>query len=387
MRRRPRPPYGMGATDVVEESRTPDATQVASDRAARELTQRLCAGAGDCDFLRARVAPWKTGSNGTQVCAMSVLKKEDLENWRSRALTLMNLDTALATAAGELLKGLGGPRSRVTVVEVNDLGVPGGIRAEWLRARLSRMLEKGTSVVDPPRGWAGNGVPAGVDLVVRGSVISRSEGGIPMLEVTWDGLTARTTHVHATPVSFPQSASPAAPGAALTTIPQSEGLSVRIDSTRSGGLCAGERTQLWIESDRDAFVRVFDLYGDGEALLLFPNDTNPSAKVAAGQTIAAGGKRGFEAVPVPGYEYERFLVVAAPSEAELGPLRGIMGPCRMPTDVARELHQGAGTPTGARVARTGYRVFDDPSCTTAPTPQAREGVVESLASIPTCKLR
>jgi hypothetical protein len=382
------PPTGWEQQTSFEDSRTPNATQVASDRATRELTQRLCGGASDCDFLRARVSPWKTGSNGTQVCAMSVVKKEDLEDWRGRTLTLTNLDTALGTASTELLKPLTAGKTRVTVAEVTDLGVPGGMRADWLRARLSRLLEKGASVVDPPRGWAGNGTPSGIDLVVRGSIVSRGEGGIPMLEVTWDGMTSRGSHVHATPISFPQSASPPAPAAALVTLPQSEGLSVRIDSARAGGLCAGERTQLWVESDRDAFVRVFDLYGDNQVLLEYPDDDSPSAKLPAGQTVAVGGKLGFEAVPVPGYEYERFLVVAAPSEAALGPMRAIKGPCRIDADVARQLHAGGGTPAGTKVARTGYRIFTDPACAaSAPTVQARQGVVDSIAALPVCRPR
>jgi hypothetical protein len=315
------------------------------------------------------VSPWKTGSNGTQVCAMSVVKKEDLEDWRGRTLTLTNLDTALGTASTELLKPLTAGKTRVTVAEVTDLGVPGGMRADWLRARLSRLLEKGASVVDPPRGWAGNGTPSGIDLVVRGSIVSRGEGGIPMLEVTWDGMTSRGSHVHATPISFPQSASPPAPAAALVTLPQSEGLSVRIDSARAGGLCAGERTQLWVESDRDAFVRVFDLYGDNQVLLEYPDDDSPSAKLPAGQTVAVGGK-------------------LAPRESALGPMRAIKGPCRIDADVARQLHAGGGTPAGTKVARTGYRIFTDPACAaSAPTVQARQGVVDSIAALPVCRPR
>ena len=78
--------------------------------------------------------------------------------------------------------------------------------------------------------------------------------GVAVLEVAFDGTRPNGTHVTSAPISFPESASPHAASPALPTLPQSAGLSVRLDSSRGGSLCAGERSQLWLESDRDAFI-------------------------------------------------------------------------------------------------------------------------------------
>lgn len=381
------PPTGWEQETAFAPASAPNAREEAARRATDALARRLCAGSPDCAPLAARVRPWKTGANEKDVCAMAVVKREDLDEWRARSQSTAAVDGAMLAAADDLAKATDAPRAkrpRVAIAEVVDLGVPGGARAEWLRAKLARALERTSDVVDVPRGWSGAGVPPGLDLVVRGDVVARAERGVAVLEVTWDGVTASAKHVHAAPVVVAEAAAPRAGGAAVKPLPPAEGLSVHIESSRAGSLCAGERTQLWVESAQPAAVRVFDLYGDGEAMLMFPNDEQKSGELRAGQPVALGGKLGFEALPVPGSDQERFLVVAAPNEAGLGALRAALGPCRVPAALARQLHQGAGLPPGTRAASTGFRVVTE-SCPPAPA-ERRAGVVQSLAALPPCKL-
>ena len=50
------------------------------------------------------------------------------------------------------------------------------------------------------------------------------------------------------------------------------------------------------------------------------------------------------------------------------------------------VQRGAGLPVGVRIASTGYRIVSEASCPSPPSREKREGVVQSLASLPTCKL-
>jgi hypothetical protein len=379
------PPTGWQQDTAFVDSTTGNARDRAATEAAAKLGKRLCTEAGGtgCDFLTARIKPWKTGTNGKDVCAMAVIKAEELTEWRNLAATVATLDDRLAAAAGELLHGVAAG-GRVAIDQVVDMGVPGGARADWLRARMDRLLAKQATVVDVPKRWAGDGVPAGVDVVVRANLVSRMEMGVATVESTWSARFRDGHHVASAPVTFPEQAGPRPPTEAQPTLPSSAGLSVRLDSDHGGSLCAGERTQIWLRSDAAAFVRVFDLYGAGEALVTYPTDDMPNAHVEAGQSIPLGGRLGFEATPAPGSESERFLVIAASTERELGRFSGAKGECRVPSDLAHQLSAGQGVPPGVKVATTGYRIITGPSCPAATGP--REGAADAIASIPLCKL-
>jgi hypothetical protein len=379
------PPTGWQQETAFADNATPNARETASKNASDALRDRLCQHAGSCDFLAAHIRTWRTGSNAKETCAMAVISSSDLDEWRKLGLTLSTLDDRLASAAAELLKPLARSAHKAVAIDrIVDAGVPGGQRAEWLRTRMEHALQSGATLTAVPTGWAGDGVPPGIDLVVQAEVFSRSENGIASLEVEWIAIPRSGGRVRSTPVTFPESAAPHAPASPPPpTLPESEGVSLRLDSGRGGSLCAGERTQLWLESDAAASVRVFDLFGDGDAILMFPNEDQPNASVGPRQTVALGGKLGFEAVPAPGSEYERFLVVAAPNDRALGPFAKLRGTCRVPAAVARDLHRGVGLPTGAKSAWTGYRIVTGASC--PPPPENRTGTAQSLASLPECR--
>lgn len=380
------PPSGWQQETAFEQTSTPGARELASQHAGAKLRERLCTTLADCDYLNAHIRTWRTGSSAKDTCAMAVIKSEELDEWRGLSRTLANLDGKLKAAAGELLKAGSNPTQRVAIDRVVDMGVPGGQRADWLRARMERELQRHATIIGAPRGWAGDGVPPGVDIVVRAEVVARTENGIPSLESNWVAISRSGGRIRSAPVTFPETASPHAPGSPPPpTIPESEGISVRMDSGRGGSICAGERTQLWLKSDSAVSVRVFDLYGEGEAILMYPNEDQPNAHVAAAQTVALGGALGFEAVPTPGSEVERFLVVAAPNEAALGALGKVKGTCRVSAARAKQLHRGQGLPPGARLATTGYRLTKGGTC--PPAVAQRDGEVQAIQSLPECDLR
>lgn len=376
------PPTGWQQDTAFADSLSPNARSKASDAATAKLAARLCAGAGGtgCDFVTAHVRLWKTGTNGKEVCAMAVIRADDLQTWQNLSSTLATLDDRLGGAAKELMKGIAAGK-RVAIDQVIDMGVPGGVRADWLRTRMERLLAASASIVDVPKRWAGDGVPPGVDVVIRCKVIARQEEGVPTLESQWTARFPDGRRTVSAPVTFPERAAPRAPtDVAPASSPDSPGLSVRLAS-HAGSLCAGDQTELWVKADAPLYIRVFDLYGAGQALLSYPGSEKASARIEAGQEVSLGK---FEATPLPGFESERFLVVAASSEQALGRLAAARSECRVSAEVATQLFAGSGTPPGAKVASTGYRITSGPSCN-APTGSA-ERVAQAVAALPACPL-
>lgn len=379
------PPNGWQQETAMTSAYAANARGTALDTSVRRLRERLCGRGGSCEFLDARVKGWKTGSNGTDVCGMAVISSDDLDDWRIHAESAALLDGKLASAAKEVLAGLSTPAGVVGMDAIVDEGVAGGARAEWLRARMERALQAHGAVRAVPAGWAGNGVPKGFERVIRGEIVQRVERQIRTLEVNWVAIAASGAKTRSAPVVFPESASPVREVPAAAVVADSgDALTLRLDSSHAGGLCEGERTQLWLHADAPLHVRLINLYGDSGAILLFPG-AEPSDLVDSGQTVPMGGKMGLEAVPVPGSEFERFLVIGAPKTAGLGSFATTTrGPCRLPESLARELHRGRGIPPGAQVGITGYRLLKAESCGTAPSPAARERAARALQSIPEC---
>ena len=385
------PPTGWQQDTAFVDAVTPSARERASEAAAQKLEQRLCGrDAASCPALRAKISGWKTGSNGKEVCAMAVLKTEDREQFDRDVLTLHKLDADLARAIAELVPTNARGR-RLTIDRIVDGGIPGGPRADWLRGRIEHALTGKAALIAPPRGWAGDGLPKGVDISLRGELVARREGRVGVVEVNLRALAMSGASVKilgSAHLSFPESAGPA-PSAAIAPVSPEEarGLSLHIDAHQGGSLCAGEKTQIWLKSDETAFVRVFNLYGTSEALLVWPDDDNPTGQVKGGATTPLGGAGGFEAIPVPGSEAERFIAIAAPSAAGLGRFGGVKGTCRLPAAIARELHQGKGLPPGAKVATDGYRLVSDKSCGAPPPEEQRRAAAASIAGLPECQVK
>lgn len=386
------PPNGYEQETAFADANDPDGTQKATDSARNRLIERLCGSGSNCDALSAGSSIWKTGKGGGKVCSMVVIDRVDVDKWRKAATSAANLDKDLVNAAAELLtEKLGGRKKpNVAVHQVIDGGVPGGERAEWLGGRMNRALDKaGAQVREIPRSWNGKGFPRGVDILIEGKTASRTEQQKNIVEVIWKARVfdrSGTILKTAKAVSFPADAAPE-----LTTVvealpPSDPSLSVRIESGHSGGgLCIGEQTQLWLHSAENLYVRVFDLYGQDGALLLYPNPDKPDGKILAGETIPLGGSGGFEAVPSPGSEVERFLVIAAPSQKALGRFKDYKGYCRVPSHLASQLHKAQGIPKGARAASDGFRLNKGDQCSEGPDAATRKAQFEALMGLPECQ--
>lgn len=359
--------------------------EAASDKARQILLERTCAGAPDCSALQSKITIWETGQGGGRACAMAVIEDADVQRFRA-SLNVGGLEEALREVARELVGKRG--KARVAIDKIIDGGAAGGARARWLEQRMARAFgEVGAQVVEVPRDWNGQGLPPGVDMVAGATIEERVEGERKVAEAV---LSARVKggggieRLLGSPVTFPTAAAPDGGEPAVTLPPSSPELSVRLESSRAGGLCLGERTQLWLYASEEAHVRVYDLYGAEGALLIFPNEDMSDDRVPAGKPIPLGGKLGFEAMPVPGSEVERFLVVAAPTREGLGKLGKARGYCRVEPTLARQLHRAEGLPQGTRAASDSFRLVQGEDCPAPPAAQTRQGVAVALDSLPIC---
>lgn len=351
----------------------PDATEIAKQKAIAELRDRICQGYR-CTELEPRITLWNTQQDAVQVCAMAVINASDVEAFQNAPLKSFFGD--LDVAAKDIESALkAAKKNKVVFDNVRDLGVDGGLRAEWLLDKMSAALGKtDVAVVRTPRGWDGLDVPKGADAVLRGRV-TRLQGRESMLEVTWNldlGSQLKTV----TPVTFPELIGPKVDTSDLSELPDlNQKVSLRFDSRPGGALCNGQTTEMKLATTEPLHARVVDLYGNNEALLIWASDgtTKPGKPASLGE---------FMAVHQPGTTAaERFLVVAARSESDLEQYAAAPIPCRIPKDDARKLHQGDGLPDATKPFATSrsYRIMEGGECSQFATPPT-----SSLDGLPMC---
>ncbi|HKO94397.1 MAG TPA: hypothetical protein VJU61_24755 [Polyangiaceae bacterium] len=380
-------------------STTPDALEKAMQAAQAKLRAKVCT-SGDravqdaCAFLAAKIEPWTTGRSAHEVCASAVIKSQHIETWKSVATNLEGFDARLARSARLFIDtarnaNQGGPRIALAAVYDDDDApgrnqLPGGRRADWLASRFGSFFATEGGLRTTPKAWIPGEVPDGYDLIITGRMYRKPAIDVAEVEVTWTGVTPDGRRFESPSGAFPETAAPSPPAAAPPPIATTEGLYLTMDSDHAGSICPGERTQVWLKSDEALHVRVFDLYGDNEAMLIFPPDAETSDLVPSKRTIPLGDEKGFEAVRTPGSDAERYLVIAAPTLAGLGRFAATQHYCRLPRDLAQQLHRGEGLPPGARVAATGYRMTSGASCPPAPSPEYERAALSAIARLPSC---
>ena len=368
-----------------------DVADRAQQLATERLLDRTCGELPACrDFLRPRVRLARAGSAPGLVCPIVGLLAKDYAEWLRR----FDRDTVLAeldAVARDLLAairevgGLDRDLPAILVGDIVDDGVPGGDRVQaFLRPNMERALQSAGARLAASR--------RSVRVTVEGEATTMWDGALQVVQVGWRArvrprrgaarlVAGRTITVPSTLLGPP-------PGRRFAALPpQSPGLEIWTSIGRSGSACLGEPIRLTLRSATERLhVRVFNLYGEDEALLMIPNAGHPSPVVPAGGELTVGDEEKLAVLPLRGYAEERFVVVAAPKREGLGrlaPLRTTQYACRLPAELARALHAGRGIPAGARVAHTGFRLVEGATCGALPAGTERPSI-EDLRRLPLC---
>ncbi|MEZ4461663.1 MAG: hypothetical protein R3E66_18455 [bacterium] len=350
-----------------------NASEVAKLKAVAQLRDRICQGYR-CSELEPRITLWNTQQDAVQACAMAVIKASDVDNFL--AAPRAEFDADLKSAATEFEGVLiAANKKRIAIDNVRDLGVDGGPRAEWLIDRVAAGISSTKlELVRMPKEWNGLGLPKGIDAILRGRV-TRLQGREAMLEVTWN-LDLGNQLKSASPVTFPELIGPAMDSQSFADLPGiNEKVALRFDARPGGALCNGQTTEMSVTTTEPLMVRVIDLYGNDDALLIWASE----GALAPKKSASLGE---FMAVKMPGaVAAERFLVVGARQEQDLGPFAAAPIPCRIPKVDAERLHAGEGIPKATIPYSTSrsYRIMDGDACREFDAPPAT-----ALDGLPAC---
>lgn len=359
---------------------SPGASEEAGRLASAKLRDRICQGYR-CTELAPKIKLWNTEADSMQVCAMAVIKSSEVEEFK--AGPRKRFDADLTTRAEQLVKTVkANGEPRIAFDNITDVGVDGGPRAEWLVDRMSAALSKhGALIASLPTDWTGLTLPKGVDAVLRAN-ITPMHGREAVLEVTWKLQLPRGVKA-VDPISFPELIGPAINP--LTQLDELAGINpniaLRFDARDGGGLCNGQRTELRLESSQALHVRVINLFGDGSQGMVIYGTREP---LKPQEAVSLGEFDVVKATPVPA---ERFLVVGAETEAQLGQLADIKAPCKLSPAMATQLSSQRGLPDGVKDYTTSrsYRILEGPECSSF-EPEARpEGWFDKyMRSMPSC---
>ncbi len=313
-----RPSYGswLLATAVVPLAHSPNAQEEATRQARAKLLEQLCSGEDDCAQLVPLLRDWKAARSTEAVCATVAMDEAEYEKWKNRKQAAREafsrgIGSAVKRAVGELKRGAapkGDPS--VLLTEVHDDGSVGGQRSRWARLQLAAPVDgSGVAIKPLPERWSGRGVPAEVSGVVR-AYLTTVDDEVSELAVEVEN---RERVVPSEPFRFTHAIAPAPLRRQAGPATVDARLRLRLD-TKTGDFCDGQRTQLWLDSDKRRCVLVFDAWGP-TATLLFPNEAHPSCIVEGPQR--GGGDEGFNVVALPGIDEERFIAIGAQSPALL----------------------------------------------------------------------
>lgn len=338
----------------------PNARQEASVAAVAQLRDRICQGYR-CGELDQYITIWNTEQDSLSVCAMAVIKGTDVETFKDGPRRAFDAD--LKARAQEIVTQVNARREpRIAFDNITDFGVDGGPRAKWLADRMTTALSQSGALISTiPPDWSGLGLPSGTDAVLRAN-ITPVYGRESMLEVTWKvQLAAGMKAVDV--ITFPELIGPAVnPLTYLTELAGiNPNIAIRLTGEQDGGgLCSGQETQMILETSRDLYVRVINLFGDGSRGIVIFDQKTP---VKANTTHPIGGS--FKASAYGGIPAERFLVFGSETLDGLGPLAEVSGlNCRLPEALATQYSSNRGFPPGAGRFTTSrsYRILTGPEC-------------------------
>lgn len=376
------PPTGYRQETAFVSLSTPGPYDAAAEQARARLRDLICQGYR-CDQAESMITIWRVGEDGRRACVMAVASARNIDEFESGPRR--NLEAGLVEVAAEISERLAeetnDPTPTVVVDTINDNGVNGGPRAEWLHDQLlTALAQRSVDTRRPPPRWSGLGAPSATTGVIRGS-IRELPGQEAILEVTWQLELAENRVRGVGNVQFPLAISPDVDrDTYMTPLPRGSGkVSLHLDSRPGGALCNGQQTELWLETAEPLHVRVLNLYGGGEGgLVIYSTDGEP---LASNHPVSLGQ---FRAVKTSSTPVERFIVIAAPTEEKLGRFASIDRACRLPGTMSYALHEGRSLPADAMewITSLDYRLMSGDECSDVEP----AGMVDmsAIAQLPSC---
>lgn len=321
-----------------------EAATIARDR----LAELICVGEPErCDEARSLVTIWRRGQDTRQACVMAVAAQDRINDFlvQPRERLRGDLESIAAQIASRMREEYRQGRPAVILDTIEDNGVNGGPRAEWMhRALLNALSQHAIDIREPPLGWSGLRAQEGQGII-RGE-LNTLPGSAGVLEISWRLHLVDNRQAGMGILEFPEAILPELDRNAYVPRlpPSSESVSLHIDSRPGGGLCNGQETELWLEIDQPLYVRVLNLFAGGsEGTVIF---STGSEKLEPNQLVSLGRFSVMKTSEIP---VERFVVIAAPTEEELGNFSSIDEGsfCRLPGSMAYRMHNGDGFPTTA----------------------------------------
>ncbi len=335
-----------------------------TERARSTLRDRICQDVL-CSQIEQNISIWEPQESAGYRCVMAVIESSHIEAWKEEVET--ELGTRLQESAedlvGRLQNSLGEESPRVTIAQIEDHGVPGGQRAEWIHPHLQYALEQASAQVVPLQpNWSGHGLPDRVDGVITAQIVPM-QGVEASLEMSW-GIQGVDQIFTGRALSFPEAVAPDIDRS--TYLPSldlhSDKVALHFDSREGGGLCHGQKTEVWLETAQDMHVRLINLYGRDGGLVIHPPTPDADTLIEAGQPVSIGE---FEAMQAGDIGVERFLVVASPTREGLDSFASVDQFCRLPSSMAGDLQRGHNLPHGddIHLFETGFRLMSGDECT------------------------
>jgi hypothetical protein len=377
--------WGSGSADVKRgDVPSTEAIRSAEEKALLDLATQVC-GKNPNLTCKTRVAssakPWGTGTEPTLVCAGRVLVQSESKRVR-RETTLVGFQRAIDSAVGKFLAQIRSEDPGINVLVPEDLGLIGGARATWLHARLSEAVVRagGRPTASRATGSAKGRIQATI-------LESPSDDGHRYIEVHLKAGTYQPLKLsNLGTFRVAEDVAGSAPTSRTSRDFSDAEVNLSVVGASKGEICEGDRVQLLVEVTQDSDVMVFNLFGERDVHLLFPNEIVSSTRVQAGKAISLTGEHTFDAVIDPSSEHERYLVVAVPAGTSLGPMGTWTPPCKVDGTWAPRLRNGdrGVFPRGAKLRETGVRVVRERRCSNLPSAEMRLELQRALMEVPSC---
>lgn len=371
----------------------PQAPETSAALSKKDLRERIC---GDlpCNLIEAQLQLAHSGPlTSGHHCAMSLVPGSVVAA-HFKAVSGSPLDEQLGAVVDALYAYLErtGAKGEVSIDKVVDHGHPGTPRSNYLKDRLTRTLyeKKQVLIASLPKGWSGKSLPRGMAAVLSATVVTPSKNA-RKIDVTWEALVAgprkitRRLPLPLTTLAVDDLPAGTVAGSAedRSHWPSDDSLKLRIDAAPGGSLCPGEKTQLTAWSQKRRHVQIFSLFGNGQAMLVYPS-AEASGVLPARADVPIGGEGGFVAQPLEGDDEELFLVLGADSAAPFTDTASWKGPCMVPAAFAKKLWNP--TTLSATLAKTteGYQIARGTRCEGLP-PVEPVTLEQLVSAFPTCQ--